>query len=177
MYLSNSKKTFISENVWLLVLIATFIISFFAYLGSHFSRERVVLYFPDSVSNDLVGEYRVLPRERGRADRMAQLVEEAILGPANIRSYNVFQRDTSLRSVFLMNRRSLVVDLDRQALARIPDRDLTVADSLGILRKIIRANFPGLRNIYILVDGQEPFIPTYSGEAGADRENFGAAEP
>jgi hypothetical protein len=164
-YLNNVRRNFLQDNIWMIVLIAMFLISVGTYLLTHFGQERFLLYFPDSLDDQLVGEYRVLPRERGREQRIGQLVEEVILGPSNILSYNIFQRSTSLRSVYLVRPSVAIIDLDREAMDRIRDRELTVSQSLEILRKTIEANFPGLREIRVLIDGQEPYFPPYAPDA------------
>lgn len=151
-----------------MMIVAVFFLSALLYGVSNFRREKVILYFPDSVEGKIIAEYRTLPRERGRRDRIAQYVEECILGPANIRNYHIFQRDTSLRSLFLPGGGELVVDLDRNAMKRIPGKDLTLQESFSILENGITSNFPAVRRVVFLLDGQEPFIPPYSLPAAAE---------
>jgi hypothetical protein len=167
-YLDKLKKHVVRDNAWLLLLLAAFVISAFAYLITNLNQERYLLYFPDSVDNRLVGEYRVLPRERGREARIGQLVEEVILGPSNILSYNIFQRSTGLRAIHLVKPRTVVIDLEREAMERIRDRELSVTESLDILAKTVRSNFPTLREIRLLIDGQVPFQTPFEADLSAN---------
>jgi hypothetical protein len=64
--------------------------------------------------------------------------------------------------------RTVVIDLEREAMERIRDRELSVTESLDILAKTVRSNFPGLREIRLLIDGQVPFQTPFEADLSAN---------
>lgn len=165
MYLNKIKNSLYTDHKWLMAIIALFFLSVLLYGVSNFQHEKVILYFPDAVEGRVIAEYRTLPRETGRRQRIEQYIEESILGPANIRNYHIFLRDTSVRSVFFPGGGELVVDLDRNAMKRIPGKALTLEQSFKILEDGIKLNFPAVRRVLFLLEGQEPYIPPYTAPA------------
>jgi hypothetical protein len=124
-----------------------------------------VLFFPGTVTSDLTGERRVLPRFQSKEENLRAFVEDLILGPTSIYSSPALPEDTQVQ-LFMLRNDALYLDLSEELLFNGNDVHLTPAESLAALRKNIAFNFPHLRDIVLTVNGYLPFEPPFLGVSG-----------
>jgi hypothetical protein len=87
---------------------------------------------------------------------LEELVNGVILGPVSHDSARLLPRDTTVRALFLRGR-VMYLDLSAEAvLTGNDDYPLRGEAALEALRKTIRFNFPRVREVFLLVDGQIP---------------------
>ena len=114
-----------------------------------------VLFFPEASTGRLVGERRFLPPRTGLTPQIELYVQELILGPANPLLTRIVSREVRLRSVIARDGQ-VYVNLSRQIIERQPDAPLSFDQSLQTIANGILYNFPKVRDLYLLVDGQIP---------------------
>jgi hypothetical protein len=114
-----------------------------------------VLFFPESTTGKLVGERRFLPLRRGLASKVELYVQELILGPADPLLGRIVSREVHLRSVIARDGK-VYVSLSREVIERRPGAPLSFDDSLQAIANGVLYNFPKVRVLYVLVEGQIP---------------------
>jgi len=114
-----------------------------------------VLFFPESPTGKLVGERRFLPPRNGLTPQIELYVRELILGPSNPRLARIVSREVRLRSVIGRDGK-VYVNLSREIIERQPDALLSFDQSLQTIANGVLYNFPKVRDLYLLVDGQIP---------------------
>ena len=162
MYLNKTGRNILSERPFLITMVVLFLLSLLFLMFKNLRTEQVIFYFPDAIDEILISEYRTLPREFNLSARILQYVYEYILGPSQIRSYNIFARSTEITSLFLPTRQEVIINLATNALERVNDKGVSFEQSLDILGQGLRTNFLILKNVRFLVDGQELFVPPYT---------------
>ncbi|HCM27353.1 MAG: hypothetical protein A2Z99_13750 [Treponema sp. GWB1_62_6] len=101
-------------------------------------------------------EMRMLHIPKGLEARIAQYVEETLLGPGAEGSGRLFDKEASLE--FLMVRDAVAyVDLSPEA-ALPAGTEKAVRRPLRILRDGMLRNFPALDKVVFFIGGQEPYI-------------------
>jgi hypothetical protein len=136
----------------LVVLLALSLALFFD--GGHWARR--ILFFPESTSRKLAGETRFLPRQSGLAENVRLLVEEALLGPTLPLHGRLLPRTTRLQTV-LARRGNVYISLSQGILRQDRECPFSPQEALEALGTAIRFNFPQIRSLYLLIDGQVPF--------------------
>jgi hypothetical protein len=116
---------------------------------------RRVLFFPETISRKLAGETRYLPRRGGLEGNVRLLVEEALLGPALPLHQRILPRTTRLQMV-LVNRGTVIVSLSEGILLQDPECPFSPLDALEAMGTLIRFNFPHVRSLQLLIEGQVP---------------------
>lgn len=116
---------------------------------------RRTLFFPEISSQKLVGETRFLPR-RGNLEQDVQLlVEEVILGPEMPMHRPLLPRETRLLSLLARQHR-VYLSLSSGILHEGGESPFAVQEALQALSNVILFNFPRIRRLEMLIDGQVP---------------------
>jgi hypothetical protein len=148
--LRSAERLLLASGAALFLLLLLLSLALFL-AGRHWARRT--LFFPEISSQHLVGETRFLPR-RGSLERDVQLlVEEAILGPEMPMHRPLFPRETRLVSVLARQGRvylSLSRGLLREGAPFGPEQ------ALQALANVILYNFPRIRRLEMLIEGQTP---------------------
>jgi len=121
--------------------------------GRHWARRT--LFFPQISSERLVGETRFLPRRRSLEGDVQLLVEEAILGPERPMHRPLLPRETRLLSV-LARQRQVYLSLSSGILREGGEAPFTGEQALQALSNVILFNFPRIRHLELLIEGQVP---------------------
>ena len=171
--------TALAVVAWLLVLGYSALMQQDAASG----RVRRVLFFPelpyhgaaqseqgeqDEQSRDRVlhQEVRYVPYRSHAELALRLLVEETILGPADHRTYHLLPAGVRVISTHVADGVAYV-NLSHHALLGVTAVPSTGAERIRTLTDIILFNFPRLRAVHVLVDGQEPRLAQAPTE-GAD---------
>ena len=139
-----------SGAVFLLLLLASLALFL---TGRHWARRT--LFFPEISSTRLAGETRFLPRRPNLESNIALLVEEAILGPEMPMHRPLLPRQTRLLSV-LARQRTVYVSLSDGILLAGDAAAFPPEQSLEALSTMILFNFPRVRRLELLIEGQVP---------------------
>ena len=114
-----------------------------------------VLFFPEDRTGRLVGERRFLPPRRGLTSQIELYVQELILGPTKPFLTRIVPREVRLRSVIARDG-EVYVNLSREIIELQPDATLSFDQSLQAIANGVLYNFPRVRDLYLLVEGQIP---------------------
>ena len=140
----------VSGSLFLLLLL----VSLALFLsGPHWARRT--LFFPEISSLKLVGETRFLPRRRSLEQDVQLLVEEVILGPEMPMHRPLLPRETRLLSVLARQRR-VYLSLSGGILREGGESPFATEQALRALSDVILFNFPRIRRLELLIDGQVP---------------------
>jgi hypothetical protein len=121
--------------------------------GRHWARRT--LFFPEISSQKLVGETRFLPRRRSLEQDVQLLVEEVILGPEMPMHRPLLPRETRLLSVLARQRR-VYLSLSQGILQQGGEAPFAPGEALQALANVILFNFPRIRRLELLIEGQVP---------------------
>jgi hypothetical protein len=121
--------------------------------GPHWARRT--LFFPEISSLKLAGETRFLPRRRSLEADVQLLVEELILGPGLPMHRPLLPRETRLVSVLARQRR-VYLSLSPGILREGGESPFRPEQALRALSDVILFNFPRIRRLELLIDGQVP---------------------
>ena len=124
--------------------------------------ERVarILFFPGAKTDNLTGERRLLPRVADEQRAIALVVEEILLGPADISHGRALPRETGIRSVILSGN-TVYVDLDQGAMRESAEVYADIATGLKAIQDTVLFNFRRLESVAITINGSVPFAPSY----------------
>ncbi len=139
-----------SVGVFLLLLLLSLTLFF---TGKHWARRT--LFFPEIGSSKLAGETRFLPRRPTLEGNVRLLVEETVLGPEMPMHRPLVPRQTRLQSV-LVRQRDVYVSLSDGILRADVDTPFAPEQSLEALSTLILFNFPRIRRLELLIEGQVP---------------------
>ena len=114
-----------------------------------------VLFFPEESTGKLVGERRFLPHRRGLPSQVELYVQELILGPSDPLLTRIVPREVRLRSVIARNG-AVYVSLSREIIEPQPEVPLSFDESLQTIANGVLYNFPAVRKLFLLVEGQIP---------------------
>ena len=114
-----------------------------------------VLFFPEDTTGKLVGERRFLPPRSGLTSQIELYVQELILGPSSPFLTRIVPREVRLRSVITRDG-DVYVSLSREIIELQPDAPLSFDQSLQAIANGVLYNFPRVRDLYLLVEGQIP---------------------
>jgi hypothetical protein len=116
-----------------------------------------VLFFPETTTGKLVGERRFLPTRQGIDTQIELYVQELILGPSDPLLMRIVPRDVRLQSV-IVRQGKVYLSLSRDILDLRADARLTFDQTLQAIANGVLYNFPQVRSLHILVDGQLPGV-------------------
>ena len=114
-----------------------------------------VLFFPEQTTGKLVGERRFLPHRAGLTSQIELYVQELILGPSDPLLARIVPREVRLRSVIARDG-AVYVSLSREIIENQPDVPLGFDQSLQAIANGVLFNFPAVRDLHLLVEGQIP---------------------
>lgn len=143
-----------------LLLLASLLIALGFFLIWPPERETHTLFFPGTTSAELSGERRLLPRARDRSHKVRLVVEELILGPAEIRHGRLLPRATRIRSIAFAED-TVYVDLSPQIMFGEEEVRVDVATGLAGIEQTLLYNFRWLENVTLTIGGQVPFQPAF----------------
>lgn len=118
--------------------------------------ERRVLFFPTVSSARLVGEERLVPLKKGEA-AIRILLDEIILGPVLPDHVRILPKETRITSL-LWRRDSVYVNFSNHILLTRGEINYSYEEILHAIGNSILFNFPGVKRLYIFIDGQIPRI-------------------
>jgi len=119
---------------------------------------RRVFFFPKTGGERILGEERRLPARRGLEANVELYLAEAVLGPAKPLLRRVVARDTRLLSV-VAHQHTVYASFSRQIITPEEGSGLTLEQALQVLANGVYFNFPRVRRLYFLVEGQLPGPP------------------
>lgn len=133
-------------------------------------RERRVLFFPELSGTGgplrLMGEVRYVPYRADPGADLRVLVEETILGPADHRAHRILPRAAEVISAHVQDA-TAYLNLSRHAWFEPTPVPSSGGERLRALADAIHYNFPGLREVRMLIEGQEP-RSVVAAEGGTD---------
>lgn len=150
MRIDNKSVRFIFGTLFLFLIVLS--LSFY-FLSKPWSTR--VLFFPDSATGRLVGERRFLPPRRGVTANVELYVQELILGPADPLLTRVVPIDVTLQSV-LSRQGEVYVGLSKEIIDLSPEAALSFDQAMQTIANGVLYNFPHVRRLYLLVEGQLP---------------------
>jgi hypothetical protein len=150
--LRSSERLLLAYSVSLFLLLLLVSLALFLTSGSWARR---TLFFPEISSQKLLGETRFLPRRRSLELDVQILVEEAILGPELPMHRPLLPRETRLISVLARQRR-VYLSLSSGILREGGESPFQAEQALQALGNVILFNFPRIRRLELLIDGQVP---------------------
>jgi hypothetical protein len=150
--LRSAERLLLASGLSLFLLLL--LVSLALFLTSR-SWARRTLFFPEISSSRLVGETRFLPRRRSLELDVQLLVEEAILGPELPMHRPLLPRETRLLSVLARQRR-VYLSLSSGILREGGESPFETGEALQALSNVILFNFPRIRRLELLIDGQVP---------------------
>jgi hypothetical protein len=146
-------RALILGSAGLLAALLAFSLAFY-FAGGHWVRR--ILFFPETTSRKLAGETRFLPRRGGLAGNVRLLVEEALLGPTLPLHGRLLPRTTRLQTV-LVRKGNVYISLSQGILRQDKECPFNPQEALEALGTAIRFNFPRIRSLNLLIEGQVPF--------------------
>lgn len=120
--------------------------------GENVPRRDIVLYFGSADGRQLVAETRQVEGCQEESDCLRQVVAALLSGPL-AESTPLFPAHAVVRGVTLQGG-TAVVDLSREALDEHPGGSLSELLSVFGLANTLAGNFPQVRDVSILIEGQ-----------------------
>ncbi|WP_407425267.1 GerMN domain-containing protein [Treponema sp.] len=117
---------------------------------SHHGTDRRVFYFPVSGSAKTQKEIRYLKSNPVQGE-IQYYIDELVLGPSVYRSRPLFSSGTKVNYCFLRNK-ILYIELSKEAVLQ-EDESVNIQKAVSLLKKNIKKNFGGIKNIEIFIDG------------------------
>ena len=143
--------------IWSIILVYSIIMVMPAVRGN----DRRVLFFPDVTRSrqttnglSLIGEIRYLPYRESINDELLLLLTEVILGPTDHRVFSLLPNDTNIISAQVISD-TIHLNLSYHALLGPIVGSVTGDERLQVISDMILFNFPRLKTVNILVEGQE----------------------
>jgi hypothetical protein len=141
---------------WVLALVATVV--WMMLLPGRW--ERRILIFPDTLGAGGHYEYRLVPQRNGSEEKIEILLDELLLGPVQIGAVPFLPRDSSFNSVVL-DRGIVYVDITEEVLFGPETGRIAFEDSLDLIRRNLRLNFPWLKEIVVTIAGSVPGVAPF----------------
>ena len=142
----------------------SFFVSLVIYLAGGKQFQEVLAYFPDSAGKLGTPERQFIPGRGALEERIRWYTEEVLLGPIDILKRSFINPSTKVEALFYDQRSGrLTISLSTDAIQsseRMPPT-YGFADAESNLRRNLRANFPSIREVSILVAGQVPGEPAF----------------
>ena len=123
-------------------------------------REARTLFFPGTTDATLSGERRLVPRSSDQSRELYLVVQELILGPAEIRHGRLLPRDTRISSLAMVDQ-TAYVDLSPEMMFGEDEVRIDVAEGLSGVQATLLYNFRWLERVVLTIGGQEPFAPSF----------------
>lgn len=122
--------------------------------GDDLRREQVKVYFPSALADGLVAERREIIVTSTPGDRIKQIVNDLISGPASPDALRAVPSDTRLRQVFVVDDGTAYLDFSGELTAGM--RGGSAAERLAVYAIVdsVVLNVKEVRSVGILVNGQ-----------------------
>lgn len=118
-------------------------------------RERVFYRFPVNSFNGYEAEMHYLPSKKNPEQAINGFVSEFLLGPVALELAPAFPEGTRLRSLMLRGG-VLYIDFSREIIDLTGSFPLSLAETLALTEKNIRANYIGINKIVFTIEGCVP---------------------
>ncbi len=123
-------------------------------------RVARTLFFPGTTDATFSGERRLVPHGSDRQRELYLLVQELILGPAEIRHGRLVPRNTRISSLAMADE-TVYVDLSPEMIFGEEEVRVDVAEGLRGVETTLLYNFRWLERVVLTIGGQEPFAPPF----------------
>jgi spore germination protein GerM len=141
------------RSVILIIILAVLLItSMTAFFIADNNLVRRVMFFPGQ--KNISGEMRRIPRQETLEDDIKLFVKELILGPYSIDHLRLIPENTELQNLLLRNKSLLYIDFSADFVIRDNNLSLITSDTISLIRKNLKYNFPILEEIRLSIDGQ-----------------------
>jgi hypothetical protein len=144
-----------SASIVGIVFLGALAVSILLFLLVGNSRVKRVFFFPASTDGRIAAESRLVPNHGDIELDIREFVEGEILGPVDYDFKLLMPREVTVRTLFVRSR-VLYVDLSADFAVLGQGLPLGKAEMLDELKAAISFNFPRIREIVFLVDGQTP---------------------
>ncbi len=141
-------------------LLLSLVVSLSAFALFNDGQVDRVLFFPGARTARVSGELRSLPALGDTRDDLRLLLNEVILGPAEIQHGRLVPRGTQVRSL-IVNDGIAFVNFNEVILFEAPDQQLALEEVFDVLRRTIRYNFRSIERVVFTVNGQLPSQPFF----------------
>ncbi len=146
------KKIVYLSGILPLLLLFVSLSVFFVFFNKNHEK---MFYFYEQGSDKTMGELRKIPKYMEKEKTVQVFVEELFLGPKEMNLEVLFPEGTKINHLLLRNKK-LFIDINNMILQTDIGKDYNIGKSLNLLRKNIKFNFPGIKEIVITISGEEP---------------------
>ena len=151
------KSALVSASIFVGILFVSLVF----FLVDNLFTEKLLIFFPEHSGGRIAGEARTVVKQDSIEGDIELLVEEIILGPADIRHAGVLPRNTKVRSV-VVREGAAYLDLSSDAIFLGEEVKMSFDEAVATVKKAVLFNSRRLRNVMITVDGQLPGEPLYA---------------
>ncbi len=155
-----TKDSIVRLHLPAILLVLAFLIALAFYLALPPERVPRTLFFPGTTGTELSSERRLVPRLPNGEREVHLLVEELLLGPANIAHRRILPRETSIRTL-LLREEVVYLDLTAGPIIERSDADAMVETALEAIERSILFNFRSVDEVVITFGGNVPFAPAH----------------
>lgn len=131
------------------------LVSFLVFTASLEKMQYKVFFFTSRLTGDYRGEMRHIPRTNSVEENIRFFVEDLILGPISISLEPVVSKTTRLNTILLRDN-VLFLDFTREIFRDHPP--FSLQESMMMIEKNVKFNFPALKETVISIDGEEPQV-------------------
>ena len=145
------KEVLYKNRIKIAFLCSALVVFFVAlHIVLHLGTDRRVFYFPVSGSSKIQKEVRYLDSNPVQG-KIGYYVDELMLGPSVYRSRPLFTAGTKVEYCFVRNN-ILYIGLSDKAVLQL-DGSSEMSKAVSLLKKNIKKNFTGIKNIELFIDG------------------------
>jgi hypothetical protein len=116
---------------------------------------EVVLFFSREGTTGLYPERRRIIVTASLTEQARQVIEELIRGPRRVLNIAVIPKQTKVRQIYLDREGNTYVDFSAQMMKGHPGGSESEAATLYAVVNSLTYNFPEIRSVQILIDGEE----------------------
>ena len=146
------------RTVILLILLIILFYSVSVYFKSNYQKADRIFFFPDHKSSSPIGESRKTPKIPFEKEENIEIfIKELLLGPISMNLDPIFPTGTRLEKLLY---RDKTVYLDLNFMALLPDKRAIHGfdNTMLLIEKNIKFNFPFVEKIIVTILGQKPEI-------------------
>ena len=139
-----------------LLLLVIFLVSLILFIISNSHKADRIFFFPDHQSGKIIGESRKTPGIPFKKEKnMDIFTKELLLGPVGMNLDPIFAQGTKVEKLLYRNK---IVYIDLNFMALLPDKRAVhgFSNSLLLIERNIKFNFPYVKRVVITILGQEP---------------------
>jgi len=143
-----------SRILWGALLFASLALSALAYFAFLSPLKHIVVFFPTAGRVSLESEVHAIPRNSDIAVEIEQTVKTVLSGPLSMKFKRVAPLKAAVRAVFVRDNVAYV-DLLSAIQESDSETPLSIPQRIEVIKKSILQNYPLIRNVVVLVQGQE----------------------